>query len=67
MERKVKLLTCEAVVSTYSGQMLVPEAKYPTVPELIFSFNLNLTYHFPTPVLQNKTLKNRENTQGQLI
>lgn len=66
MERKVNLLTCEAAVSICSGQMLIPEAKHPS-SRTDFSFILNLTYHFPTPILQNKTLKNIENRQGQLI
>lgn len=60
MERKVNLLTCEAAVSIYSGQMLIPDAKHPS-SRTDFSFILNLTYHFPTPILQNKTLKNTEN------
>lgn len=50
----------EAGVSTYSGQMLVPEAKCPSSrADSLLYFQSH--YHFPTPILQNKTLKNTEN------
>lgn len=39
--------------------MLVPEAKYPS-PRTGFLLTLNLTYH--SPLLQNKTLKQRKHT-----
>lgn len=45
---KVNLLTCEAVVCTYSEQMLVPEAKYPSSrTNFLLYFELQLPFPHP--------------------
>lgn len=54
-----KFLTCEAVVSTYSGQML----KYLS-SRTDFFLTLNLTLPFPHP---NSSKQDTEKQRGQLI
>lgn len=62
MRRKVNLLTCEAVVSTYSGQMLVPEAKYPSSrTDFLLYFESHLPFPHPNSSKQD-TEKQRKYT-----
>lgn len=60
MERKVTLLTCEAAVSTHSGQMLVPEAKYPSSrTDSLLYFECRLPFPHPNSSNQD-TEKHRK-------
>lgn len=59
---KVNLLTCEAVVSIYSGQMLVPEAKYPNSrTDFLLYFESPLPFSHPNSSKQD-TEKQRKYT-----
>lgn len=59
---KVNLLTCEAVVSTYSGQMLVSEAKYPSSrTDFLLYFESHLPFPHPNSSKQD-TKKQRKHT-----
>lgn len=62
---KVNLLTCEAVVSTYSGQMLAPEAKYPS-SRTDFSPYFESHHHFPTPILSKQDTETQRKHTGSI-
>lgn len=60
MERKANLLPCVRQVFLHIRDRHLYLKQSAPVPELTLSFTLNLIYHFPTPILQDKTLKNRK-------